>query len=331
MSDSSRVIYQEVPRDFRTEIPNIVFELLEAGEISPNDLILYSVYRRIAGEHGACWVGTRGLEKKTKLSHPTIKKSKNNLSRKFDMLGGKSLIEITPCNRKKEQADTITIIDIWPENYAFFKKRLTCENSGHTGVKKEGTRVCKDTVQKNEQSKKEPYKEVSKKPIVHNSTESKPQSTPSSINSIPFSQKVEQQFSIDVSSPEVIEILEMEDTYKEFFRPKVVSTWIKKFGPTMTLEMIKYFFKIKSTQKKPIETPEKWMERAFQRKYTEVAKTCEKNKQFAENLKKNYSLRNLKINKRYCQDLELSKDYYYNLPEKVFKESLCQIYGIRIH
>lgn len=158
MSDGSHIIYQEVPRDFRTEIPNIVFELLESGEISPTDFILYSTYRRIAGEHGACWVGTRGLEKKTGLSHPTIKKSKKNLSRKFELLGGKSLIEITPCDRKKEQADTVTIIDIWPENYRFFKKRLTCENLGHTGVKKYGTRVCKNMAQKKEPLKKEPYK-----------------------------------------------------------------------------------------------------------------------------------------------------------------------------
>ena len=160
MDQDFRVIHQEVPRTYRTEIPNIVFELLEDGDISSSDLTLYSVYRRIAGENGACWYGTRALAKKCGLSHPTIAKSKKVLSQPFEKLGGKSLIQITPCDRKKEEADTIMIVDIWPENHNFFKKRLTCEKIEHTGVKKEDTRVCKNKTHKKEPLKKEPIKEV---------------------------------------------------------------------------------------------------------------------------------------------------------------------------
>lgn len=164
METQSQIIYQETPRNFRTEIPNVVFELLEAGEISSNDLTLYSTYRRIAGEHGACWVGTRGLEKRCRLKDKTITASKKNLSRPFALLGGKSLINITPCDRKKEEADTITIIDIWPENHQYFKNKLRCSKRGDGGVVNEGTRVSYLGGHKKEPYKKEPKKNIIAQP-----------------------------------------------------------------------------------------------------------------------------------------------------------------------
>ena len=154
----SQIVFQEVPRDFRTEIPNIVFELLNAGEISANDFLLYATYRRIAGPQGACWVGTRGLAEKTQLSTPSITRSKLNLSRNFAALNGKSLIAITPCDRKNQVADTIVIVDIWQDNHNFFKESLTCVKKRHTGVQNDDTRVCKKPLQKKKPYKKEPYK-----------------------------------------------------------------------------------------------------------------------------------------------------------------------------
>ncbi len=156
--EQSYIKTQEVPRHYRTEIPNIVFELLESREISPADFTLYSVYRRIAGEEGACWVGTRGLVKKSGLSKSTITKSKKVLSKRFEALNGKSLIEITPCDRKQETSDIITIVDIWPENHVFFKKRLTCTKMRNRGVPKCDTRVYQNEAHKKEPYKKEPYK-----------------------------------------------------------------------------------------------------------------------------------------------------------------------------
>lgn len=163
MSKDTQVLFQEVPRIYRTEIPNIVFEMLEAGLISANDLALYSTYRRIAGEQGACWVGTRGLEKKCQLADKTITKSKKVLSKKFDILGGKSLIEILPCDRKKEQADTVMIIDIWHENFAFFKNKLTCSKRGDGGVVNGGTPVSYSRRHKKEPDKNE-HKETIEPP-----------------------------------------------------------------------------------------------------------------------------------------------------------------------
>lgn len=152
MITESHVILEEVSRDFRTEIPNIVYELIEAGKINASDYMLYSIYRKIAGQSGACWVGTRRLAQMIGLSHPTIAKSKKVLSMKFALLGGKSLIKITPCDRKSETADVITIIDIWPENHRHFKEKYMCEKRQHTSnlkkfirVKKDDTGVCKNT------------------------------------------------------------------------------------------------------------------------------------------------------------------------------------------
>lgn len=170
MKNISEVKFQETPRIFRTEVPNIVFELLEAQEISTSDFILYSVYRRIAGEQGACWVGTRGLSEKTGLSTPTITKSKINLSRPFAALNGKSLIEITPCDHEKQIADTVTINDIWIDNHEHFKNKLTCVKRRYGGVQKEDTGVCKNKLQKKEPFKKEPEKKI----IIPPSSEPEP-------------------------------------------------------------------------------------------------------------------------------------------------------------
>lgn len=329
------ITLQEVPRDYRTEIPNIINEMKKADLISNSDFILYYHYRKIAGENGGCWIGTRGLEKETGLSDKTITKSKKVLSQKFDILGGKSLIQIIPGDRKKEEADTVIITDIWPENFMFFKKRLTCSKLDDRGVVNETTGVSEIRRHKNEPYKKEP---INKKSIegcgnVHNSShqevppdksKSIPQSQPNSINSIPFQRK---DFSISDSSQELVELLKYETEYIKYFRPEIVSRWIKKFGPSTLLKSVKFFFEVKKNQKKPIPNPEAWMEAALKNQYVEINEACQANKSFAENLKKKLSLRSLKINKRYCQDTETGKDFYYHLPHENFKRYLEELYG----
>lgn len=88
----------------------------------------------------------------------TITKMKKALAKPLKKLNGKSLIYITPGNPKLEEADTVTIIDIWPENYAFFKNKLTCAKREHGGVLNESMGVCQSVPRKKEPYKKEPYK-----------------------------------------------------------------------------------------------------------------------------------------------------------------------------
>lgn len=160
MSQLSRIIHREAPRDFRTEIPNILFHMLEIGEISTSDFILYSMYRKIAGEHGACWFGTRALEQKCKLKDKTIAKCKKNISRPFECLNGKPLIEIVKGNHKEQTADTITINDIWQENHDYFKNITTCRKMADGGAVNERTGVPYLGGHKKEPIKKEPIQEV---------------------------------------------------------------------------------------------------------------------------------------------------------------------------
>lgn len=322
---TSKVVYQEVPRDFRTEIPNIVFVLLENGQISYPEFVLYSIYRKIAGQNGACWVGTRGLAEKTGLSRPTITKAKKNLSSPFSLLKGKSLIDITPCDNKSQIADTVTIIDIWPENYKHFKEITTCAKREHRGVQNNDTGVCKITTQKNEPKKKEPYK---KRTISNKKAETvhKPQNESDHTNSVDssFSTPLENSFD-PLDSKELEELLNLEDQYSYYFRPKIVAGWIKKYGPKLVLTSIKFFYSVKDKQKKPILKPEAWMEISLKKDFASQEDCCAKNKAFAEKLKKDYDLAQLKIAARYCLDIATGKDYYYHLPEHTFTEQLKKL------
>lgn len=154
--------------------------------------------------------------------------------------------------------------------------------------------------------------------VVHKSEPVRSVST----DSIPFSKENN---SIDVDSPELIEILEMEPKYEKFFRPEIVARWVAKFGPVLVLETIKFFFQIKSKQKEPIKNAEAWMEKALKNQYSKVDKSSQQNKIFAENIKKKYRLAKLKINKRYCQDTNTGKEYYYHLSPTVFQECIKQL------
>lgn len=144
----------EIPRDYRTEIPNIVLEMLHHGQISPSAFILYSVYRRIAGPTGECWVGYRKLMKMARMNDITFRKARKELCSNFDVLNGKSFIHLEPGNKKLETSDSVTIEDIWPENYHFFKNKLTCVKLVCTPALKECAPLREISVQKKKQPKK---------------------------------------------------------------------------------------------------------------------------------------------------------------------------------
>lgn len=341
----SKVVFQEISRRHHTQIPNIVLELMFAGVISATEYALYSTYRKHAGEDGTCWIGTRKLAEMMGVSTPTITKSKKNLSRKFDELGGKSLIHVRKCNHVEQEADNVTIIDVWPENDRFyregknFKKSLTCEKIRHGGVKKYDTGVCKNTIRKKNTNKKNTNKnnEIETVEIVHNfcdapSSSSIPASPSPAEGSFPLcnasrESKSEPVPEVDVlnPSPELIELLEMEPLYLPTFPSKIIARWCLKFGPIAVLETIRLFFFTRDTQKKPIEKPEAWMEVALRDKFAIKNKVINSNKEYAEQMKKKHNLKNLKINKRYCIDTSTGKDAYYNLPESQFKEIIINM------
>ncbi len=156
-----------------------------------------------------------------------------------------------------------------------------------------------------------------------------------STESIPFQEEKQDNTTqpkreVEYDDPNVHEILSLELQTLPYFRPDIVARWMLKFGPKTLLDTIKFFFQVKATQKKPIPKPEAWMEVALKKKYAEVDKSSQENKRFAENLKKTYNVRSLKINKRYCQDTDTGRDFYYYLPANVFKQNLIRTYGVGI-
>lgn len=111
----------------------------------------------------------------------------------------------------------------------------------------------------------------------------------------------------------------------DHFRDFIVKRWLKKYGHNTVIETVRFYLQTLKTQKTPIRDPEPWMESALKRNFAKTYKTSLENKAFAEKLKKEYRLGHLKINKRYCQDTETSKDYYYELPKEVFESLLKRL------
>ena len=105
-------------RRYRTEIPNVVFEL----GLKQLDILLYCHLKRIAGDKGACWKSTPELAAETGISSGRISTGKKALAQPRAALGGKALIAVRTQTREdgRPWRDYLTITDIWPENMAHF-------------------------------------------------------------------------------------------------------------------------------------------------------------------------------------------------------------------
>ncbi len=88
---------------------------------------------------------------------------------------------------------------------------------------------------------------------------------------------------------------------------------------------MRYFLMMNSKSK--LEFPERWMESALKKDYALNYVIAKRNRKFAEDLKNERKLNELKIHSRYATDTSKAKEFYYNLPETVFQESLKQNYG----
>lgn len=99
---------------YRTEVPNIVLDLgLDTYELS-----LYLHIKRIAGDHGTCFMRRKILYKKSGMGESKFKKVKQSLAKPRKELNGKSLISIEKRFRPDggRTSDRILINDVWPEN-----------------------------------------------------------------------------------------------------------------------------------------------------------------------------------------------------------------------
>lgn len=97
--------------NYRTEIPNIIFSL----GLDPYEFSLYCMYKKIAGDKGACWQSNRTLVNQLKMSDRKMREVKKSLASPREELGGKALIQIQECfnpDNKGRKPDLIIITEV---------------------------------------------------------------------------------------------------------------------------------------------------------------------------------------------------------------------------
>lgn len=118
----SNFIFQDQSSNhhYRTELPNIIYEIgLDANEIA-----LYSAIKRSAGDSGACTRSNTKLAKMAGMSSRTLQRILPRLLIINKILKKPLIIRSERINEDGDQdTNLITIIDIWPDNYSFFKKQ----------------------------------------------------------------------------------------------------------------------------------------------------------------------------------------------------------------
>jgi len=92
---------------YRTEIPNMVEEM----DLSVYAFRLYVRLKRVAGDEGKCFYSTRQLAEQCRMSVGAVSKAKQELV-------DADLIRIERAG--DWERDNITIVDMWPANFAYF-------------------------------------------------------------------------------------------------------------------------------------------------------------------------------------------------------------------
>ncbi len=113
-------IFEEKPdHHFRTELPNIIFEL----GLTVYDRAVYSELKRVAGDKGKCWKSYKNIATFIGISETQVKKSIKILEGNFEKLGNIPLIKVTQRFKEKQQlSNLIQIVPIWRQNGDYFRK-----------------------------------------------------------------------------------------------------------------------------------------------------------------------------------------------------------------
>jgi hypothetical protein len=116
------VVLEEGKREWFSQIPNLVCEM----NLTPYEMTAYIYFKKIAGDHGACWKHSTRLAEDMRMSTGSLSKAKQGLVRK-------GLIVIQPITEpitiqghelkpqgRGKPAHLIRIIDIWELNKQVF-------------------------------------------------------------------------------------------------------------------------------------------------------------------------------------------------------------------
>lgn len=155
MPDEHFEIHCELPDHyFRTEIPNIVFDM----GLDPYELSLYCHLKRIIGDNGTCWRSRKSLCETTGIGDTKIRECLKSLSSNRENFEF-PLIKITPRKKPDGSPDSclITICPIWKLNGTYYRnlKNELCPSPNEGGV----GRQTRGGGSPNE-GKEEPYKNV---------------------------------------------------------------------------------------------------------------------------------------------------------------------------
>ena len=120
---------------YRTELPNIIFEI----GLSPSQLAVYAVIKRIAGDQRDCWKSYQKIADQANMGRSTIIPIIDSLCLLNPILG-KSLISKKSRIHESGDKDTNIIIinDIWPDNYIHFKEKFGGSPESGLGSSKSG-------------------------------------------------------------------------------------------------------------------------------------------------------------------------------------------------
>lgn len=126
MSESFQIIEEKPDHHFRTEIPNIVFEL----DLSSFELSLYLIIKKITGDDGCCWRSLSSLSELARMSKTKVRECLDKLCSPFAKLSNLPLLKKYARHRADGTSDTnvIEVVPIWRNNGDFYrlKKKLQC-------------------------------------------------------------------------------------------------------------------------------------------------------------------------------------------------------------
>jgi hypothetical protein len=111
MSNEDKAVRHGGNRKYRIELPNLIDDL----SLSPFAFRLYAHIKRVAGDNGACWKGTRALAKSCRISTASVVRAKKELV-------DAQLIAIEKVTRQGGETDQITIINVWQRNFEHYRK-----------------------------------------------------------------------------------------------------------------------------------------------------------------------------------------------------------------
>lgn len=168
---SEFTVVQEIIEDrpdhhYRTEIPNIVFEM----GLDPFQLTVYLHIKKIAGDKGQCWRTVKNLSKLCNMSETKLKQCLTSLSKLTT-----PLIKIIHRKKPDGSADTnlIHITDIWRVNGDHYRnpQEKIGGSPQNPGVGREKTQGGSPRDYKQEHSEEKPFEEQTNVPVVCSSSD----------------------------------------------------------------------------------------------------------------------------------------------------------------